>query len=445
MTRTTSRAALGALFLTVGAAGPGATAAPAQDLLITNVRIVDPDARTTREGNVLVRDGAIAAFPSSAPAEFEGETLDGGGRWLIPALTDLHTHSFGNTGPSGQMQMLGAPGTARVALYVGVARFLDLFAPEDMILALRDRQRAGGVPGAEILAAGPCLTATNGHCSEYGVPTRLVNTPAEAREQVDALAPRRPDVVKVVYDHADYGGPGMPSIDRPTLAAVVEAASDHGLRTVVHVGTWDDLRDAVEVGAAAVTHTPAGEPPPDLVALMVERGTFHIPTLAVQSDYAHFLERPELLDDPLLARVTSEGLRDAFREPPEDGSRMARWVARQRAQSADELASVARLAAAGVIMLTGTDAGNPAVFQGYSVHRELALLVEAGLSPWDALAASTTNAGRLLGRKWGMELGDEATFVLLDASPIEDIRNTTRIHAVVERGRVVDREALLPS
>ena len=96
-------------------------------------------------------------------------------------------------------------------------------------------------------------------------------------------------------------------------------------------------------------------------------------------------------------------------------------------------------------MVTGTDGGNPAVFQGYSVQRELRLLVEAGLSPWDALAATTINAGRLLGRKWGMNVGDEGTLVILDASPLDDMRNTERIHAVVLRGVRVDRNAIRPS
>ena len=96
-------------------------------------------------------------------------------------------------------------------------------------------------------------------------------------------------------------------------------------------------------------------------------------------------------------------------------------------------------------MVTGTDGGNPAVFQGYSVHRELRLLVEAGLSPWDALAATTIHPGRLLGRKWGMEAGDEGTLVILDASPLDDIRNTERIHAVILRGISVNRDDLRPN
>jgi imidazolonepropionase-like amidohydrolase len=409
-----------------------------QDLYIRNARILDPAARTEIAGNILIQGGLIAGFPNLKPASFTGTELDAGGRYVIPALTDMHTHSYGNAGAAGPPQFLGTAGVARVDLQAGVARFLDLFSPEDSILALRNRQRAGTVPGAEILAAGPCLTATKGHCSEYGVPTRLVNTPEEARREVAELVAKKPDVVKVVYDHEVYGGRSLPSIDKATLAAVVATAREHGLKTVVHIGHWQDLRDAVEVGAAAVTHTPSGEVPADLPALMAARGTYHIPTLAVQGDWARYLDNPALLDSPLLASVASKAIVEGYRKAPADTSRMGGWLAWQRRIGPGNLIAVGKLYRAGVPMLTGTDGGNPAIFQGYSVHRELALLVEAGLSPWDALAASTTTAGKFFGRKWGMNEGSEATLLVLDKSPIESIRNSETIFRIVNRGVVVN-------
>jgi hypothetical protein len=227
------------------------SAAPAQDLYIANARILDVDAREVRSGNVLILDG-------------------------------MHTHSLGNFLPNGQFQNLGAERTARAALYAGVARYLDLFSAEDAIFAARAARVASDAPAADIFAAGPCLTATNGHCSEYGVPTRIVDSPADAKREIDSLAAKKPDVVKVVYDHAPQPG-ALPSIDRPTLEAVVAAAAAHGLKTVVHVGTWGDLRDSVRAGAAAVTHTPAGAIPDDIPRLMAERGTLHMPTLAVHA------------------------------------------------------------------------------------------------------------------------------------------------------------------
>jgi imidazolonepropionase-like amidohydrolase len=412
----------------------------AQDFYIRNARIVDPAAQTVVEGNILIRAGVIAGFPEQKPGDFTGAELDAGGRWVIPALTDMHTHSYGNAAAGGPPEFLGTTGVARVGLAAGVGRFLDLFSPEDSILTLRDRQRAGSLPGAEILAAGPCLTATKGHCSEYGVPTRIVDTPDDARREVTALAAKKPDVVKVVYDHAVYGGRSMPTIDKATLQAVVATAREHGLKTVVHVGNWQDVRDAVEAGAAAVTHTPSpAEIPADLPALMAARGTYHIPTLAVQGDWARYIDNPALLDPPLLAGVAGKALLDGYRKGPAEGDRMAGWLAWQRRIGPGNLQSVGALHRAGVPMLTGTDGGNPAIFQGYSVHRELALLVEAGLSTWEALAASTINAGQFFGRKWGMTEGSEATLVVLEKSPIEKIQNSETIFRVVQRGVLVGR------
>ena len=97
------------------------------------------------------------------------------------------------------------------------------------------------------------------------------------------------------------------------------------------------------------------------------------------------------------------------------------------------------LADAGVLMLTGTDSGNWGTIQGYSVHRELIKLVEAGLSTWQALAASTVNAGEFLGRNYGVGPGDEANLVVLRASPIEDIANTQEIELVIHHGKIVEK------
>jgi imidazolonepropionase-like amidohydrolase len=149
-----------------------------------------------------------------------------------------------------------------------------------------------------------------------------------------------------------------------------------------------------------------------------------------------FFDTPALLDSPLMAALTTDAIRNAYRKPP---ALRPEQAARRRAAGAQSIASVGRLHRAGVPMLTGTDGGNPGVVQGYSVHRELIRLVEAGLSPWEALAASTTKAGEFLGRRYGVQAADAANLVVLDASPLDDISNTQRISLVVMRGRIAYR------
>jgi len=172
------------------------------------------------------------------------------------------------------------------------------------------------------------------------------------------------------------------------------------------------------------------------VSLMAARRTIHIPTMTVHTDMQAFLETPALIDSPLMAALTTDVIRNAYRTAP---SLTPEQIANRRAAAERTIASVRRLHLAGVPMLTGTDAGNPGVVQGYSVHRELLRLVEAGLSPWEALAASTTKAGEFLGRRYGVQVGDAANLVVVDGSPIDDIANTQRISLVVMRGQVAYR------
>ena len=424
------------------------TVVPSQDLGLENVRIVDPARGEVTEGSIVVQDGTIVSVERSLPADFHGERIDLEGRWIIPGLVDMHTHSALNASPAGAPQMLGTPVTARLALHTGVTAFLDLFGLEDSIFAFRDSQRNNGAAGAAVFAAGPCLTATDGHCSQFGIPTRIVDSPADAVREIDALAPKQPDVVKVVYDHQSYAGRLMPTIDRETLEAVVASAQQHGLKTIVHVGTWEDMRHAVIAGAAAVTHTPSPDPvPPDLPPLMIERGTAHIPTLAVQTDFARIVDTPSILDSPLLVQVTSNALREAYRTLPGSqraGQSLLGWLLQwQRSNSEAAQVAVKTLADAGVVMLTGTDAGNIGVFQRFSLHREMELFVDAGLSEWAALKAASTNAAAFLGERWGVAPGNEATLLVLDASPLEDIRNTQQIHAVIQRGAIENPDGLL--
>lgn len=404
---------------------PGSTA---QDLALTGVVVLNPSDESIHRGVVLIKDGRILTLAETLPSDFHGPTLELDGRFVIPALADLHTHSFGNSSPAGMPQLLGAPGTVNAALYNGVGFVLDLFGREEVVLAFRDSQRTGDTRGALLFAAGPCFTATAGHCTEYGIPSRIIDTPEEARREVADLARSAPDVVKIVYDHQSYGGRSMPTVTLNTLTAVIETAHQHGLKAVVHVGTWTDVREAVVAGADAVTHTPGPDPPPaDLAGLMVRSGVYHIPTLAVQGDFSRILDDPGMLNDALLVATVPEALLDAYRHVDESQPRFYQWLNRQRRSLEPNQEAVKILADAGVPMLLGTDAGNIGVFQGYSVHREMELLGSAGLSTWAVLRSATTNAARFLGYGWGVEPGDEATLVVLDASPLESITNTKAI------------------
>lgn len=420
-------------------------AAAAGDVFLRGGTLIDPDGED-RLGNLLVVGGVIAGFPDDPPEDFRGEVVDARGGYLIPGLRDLHVHSVVQLAPGGARELVGTAETARRMLYAGVVGFLDLFNTEDYVLGMRDRQRAGELgAGADIFAAGPCLTATGGHCTQYRQPTRLIDSPLDARREIQELADKGPDVVKLVYEHPSAGAARnaratRPTISLETLEAAIAAASEHGLRTVVHVRSWRDVREVARAGATAITHLPSvAAIPDDVVALLVERETVVIPTLSLSD--TSLVNEPSRLEDPLL--VAAPAIVDAYRSFDRESDRAQRLIpALERALGA-RLESVRRLSEAGVPVVLGTDSGNWFTVLGYSVHRELELLTAAGLPPRKALAAATSAAGDFLGRPWGLEVGDEGSVLVLEASPLEDIGNTREIRHVIHHGRRIDRASLL--
>ena len=157
-----------------------------------------------------------------------------------------------------------------------------------------------------------------------------------------------------------------------------------------------------------------------------------------------FLYDEKVLDNPLARALTTPAVIAAYRSPEFIASvKEFREIGESRA--AEIRRSVKTMADAGVTILAGSDSGALGTIHGYSAHREVIKLVEAGLSPWQALAAATTGPGAFLGQPYGVTKGSVANLVVLDASPIADIHNTQRIAYVIHHGAIVDRDAVLTS
>ena len=199
----------------------------AAELAFENAIVLDPATESTHAGTLLVRDTHVVGLIDSVPSDFQGERIDLGGRWVIPGLVDMHIHAGGNRAPDGQWQMMTPVQVANIALYAGVVAYLDLFNLEDSIFGSRDQQRTTGAIGASIYAAGPCFTATKGDCTHRGVPTRTIDTPADARREIESLAKKRPDGVKIMYGNG-VAEDQRPTLGRATLDAAVDDAAQYG-------------------------------------------------------------------------------------------------------------------------------------------------------------------------------------------------------------------------
>ena len=405
----------------------------AAGLLLKNARLIDPTNRTIQLADILIVDGRIAPTSSPRTDDRDRKVIDLAGYWVIPGLIDLHVHSYGNVFPNGTDEDLDPRLTARLMLYCGVTAYLELGTRNlDDIFAARNRQRAGDTSAggeADIYCAGMAFGPWS------------LSTPAKARETIaNYIEHWQPDVIKILNGgFSNRGG-----IDPETLQAAIATARRAGTKTVVHIGKWANARVTLSAGASAITHFDDDETiPDDLVRQWSATQTSSIPTMAVQSDMANFVGTPVLLDSPLLRAVASPAGIQSYRDPARYTARASRAVRWQQDDMPNDTLTFHKLAAAGITLLAGSDTCNLGTFQGYSLHREIKLMQDAGYPAWDALAAATTRAAAFLGRPSGIHPGEIAELVVLGADPLADTANTQKIAAAIHHGRLVDRAALL--
>lgn len=397
------------------------------DLLLKNGKLVDPDKRTVQSTDLLIRDGKVTLNQTSDRAP--EKTIDLEGKWVIPGLIDLHDHFSYNPLANGDDELFDVHETARVMLYCGVVAFLDLANGHyDKLFGERDKQRAAPdsfSDESDIYCAGAAFGRWN-----------LSSPSATPGKIADYIKQWQPDVIKLIY--------GRNTLDRAQLAAAIGAANKAGVKSVVHIGSWQHAQDAIDSGATAVTHFFDDEVIPWSVARVWSKSkTVSIPTMAVQCDMANFVAHPSLLHSPLLQEIETPKALATFTDRAHFCQKAKDTLQWQEEDLNNDMTSFRRLQKLKVPMLAGSDSCNMGTFQGFSLHRELKIFQDAGYSPWEALAAGTTGAAKFLGRATGIASGDTAELVILDANPIADVDNTEKIFAIVHHGKLLDRKALL--
>jgi imidazolonepropionase-like amidohydrolase len=449
--RTTTRVVV-LLLLTACARDPLLVERPreaSRSLVVRGVHVFDAPRAAVLIGarDVVVRDGRIAEVAAPGVAAPGLPEVDGRGGTLLPGLVDAHTHPGGSSDPDG-----GFPDVAdnlAAYLYAGVTTLLDLggLSPE----AFRERERVakGERLGPRIYAAGPMITAPGGHPVEvlreslpwylrwYVIPraTREVANAEEARAAVAALLPERPDVLKIAVD---AGTGGVPCLAQETIAAIADAGHAANIRTVAHVGGSAEVMAAVRGGADALAHAPWREEISDeaVAALAAAR----IPVTVTRAVF-DLLEAPRSEFLPIEREIARPELLAAFGRPvPGLDPAFMRLV--KEAHEARRR-NVSKLRAAGVRVLAGSDACNAAILPGAGLHVELAKLVEAGLTPGEALRTATWENARFVagdGADFGtIEVGKRADLVLVAGDPTARIADLGRITHVVLDGSVLVR------
>lgn len=382
--------------------------------LIKDVEIFDGE-KAAGKGSILIVGDKIANTNFKGKAPKDAIVVDGNGKMLMPGLIDAHVHAI---------QGLDT------ALLFGVTTQLDMFMPPEVNAEARAKTKAGGNTDiADLYSAGWLATVPGGHGTQFGASVPTLTTAAEADSWVAARVAEGSDYIKIVNEAGETSGRLLPTLDASTTSALIAAAQKRGKQAVVHIQTRALAENALNSGANGLVHIFFDKPGDDSFAkLAKDKGVFITPTLTVFEGYAGRPGTAGLLEAPafkgLLGQPAVESIKSQF--------------GKDRTASIDTnvRATLTSLVKAGVQILAGTDAGNPTTWYGISMHRELELLVKAGLTPVQALTAATSapaKAYRLTDRG-RIARGMKADLLLIEGDATRDIAQTRNLVEVWKNG-----------
>jgi imidazolonepropionase-like amidohydrolase len=397
-------------------------ALPAQSsILFKGGRVFDGE-RVIENTDVLVERGVIARVGRNLSSP-NAQIISAAGKTLLPGLIDAHTHTFG--------------AALEEAVVFGVTTTLDMFTDPALAKAMREEQRAGQANDrADLFSAGVLVTTPGGHGTEYGMAIPTITQPDSAQAFVDARIAEGSDYIKLVFDDGALFQLKWTTLSEATMRAVIAAAHKRSKLAIVHVSTLTGAQKAIDAGADGLVHLfvdTIGDT--RLVNSARQKGVFVIPTMVVLKSITGVGGGAPLVDDPNLSPYLNTGARAslALGFPNRPGS--------PRKDFEFARATVRLLKEAGVPVLAGTDAPNPGTAHGAAMHRELELLVEAGLTPLQALHAGTAAPAKAFSLKdrGRIAAGMRADLLLVNGDPIKDIRATRAVAGIWKGGHAVDR------
>ncbi|PWT89167.1 MAG: amidohydrolase [Blastocatellia bacterium] len=439
--------------------------ATSQSLAFTHVTVIDmTGAPPKQDMTVIVKGDRIESIQKTErklPRAIQ--VIDASGKFLIPGLWDMHVH-FTETERTFSMFIAN-----------GVTGVRNMGGDLDDLLRWRNDVASGKLPGPQIVMCGPIIDGPQP--AAHG-PTLVVSSPIEGRRAVDMLKSRNADCVKV-YDRLPRDAYfaiideakklNIPVVGHVPLAITSVEASEAGQKSIEHLGSFLESASTLEdeLLKAERSNEPVTDPSDfpkriaargetmlntydetraqKIFATFIKNKTWQVPTLEFKWAQT-FLDDITQQGDPRLKFIPAS--EQQWWTPKKNffaRYRTPEYIVFRKHMFQKEMDLVGAMHKAGVPFMTGTDLSGAYVFAGFSLHHELELFVQAGFTPMEALQAATLNPALFLNeqdKRGTVEPGKIADLVLLDANPLDDIRNTQKINGVVLSGRYLSRLTL---
>jgi len=382
---------------------------PSPGLILWDARLIDGRGGPPVEHAVVrVHEGRIAAIEQVDGRSVPTDAVDLAGRTLLPGLIDAHTHVLSDTerspgfGPPPPLhgeeprpealRWFVLAKAARAFLAAGITTVRDVGSPDDEAITLREAIRHGLVEGPRILSCARIVSATAPGGRIFGTMYEEADGPWEMRRAVRRQLRRGADYIKVMATGArsvEREDPEAAQMTAEELGAVVDEARRMGVRVAAHAEGLDGARLAIEAGVDTIEHGLSLHRAPELLARMAEQGIALVPTLSTFHDLG-------------------ERFRDEFAPP---------LVALAERQAVEAGRTILAARDAGVVLAMGYDSGPPG-----ANARELVRMVEAGLTPSQAIVAATAGSARALGLSDRGTIGPDqaADLLVVDGDPLSD-------------------------
>jgi imidazolonepropionase-like amidohydrolase len=407
----------------------GATAS-AQTTAFVGARVIDGTGRTLENAVVIVRgDRIVTVGPrASTPLPSDATRIDLSGKTMLPGLVNAHGHVGNTIGLQADKQGYTRENLLRqlrtYALY-GITTVYSLGDDEQAGFVLRDEQATGTLDRSRLFVAGPVINGA---------------TADDARAMADKVADMKPDLLKIRVDDNLGTSRKMPE---EAWRAVIARAHERKLRLATHLYYLADAKAVLSAGADFIAHSVRDLPvDAELITALKSRDVCYSPTLMREVSTFIYESTPPWVNDPFFLKGVDPSIAKMLSDPDRQAQMRASPASKlgQQYKAGLEVAkrNLKVLSDQGVRIAFGTDTGPPGRFQGFFEHLELEMMVDAGLTPMQAIVSATGDAARChqrSGEIGTIQSGAFADLLVLGANPLDDIRNTRRIESVWIGGR----------